>query len=84
MTWTEIEAYRQLEQEYEQELARFKEEESAYREAVTKGLSTPGLRETYEQLSTKRRELESKLDRLKQMRNNLAHRREEVGQEFVL
>jgi hypothetical protein len=83
MAWTEIETYRQLEQEYQQELAGFKLAEAAYREGTAQVPPPNNLREQYEQLAAKRVQLESMLERLRQMRHNLAHKREEVAQELV-
>lgn len=84
MAWSEIETYKQLEQDYQHALTQFNLEESAYRAAADMTPPPPDLQERYNKLAAKRLELEAKLLRLREMRNNLAHKREEVAQELAL
>jgi hypothetical protein len=84
MILSQVESYRQLQQEYEQELERFTHDESAYREAAAVDAAAPDLRARYDQLATERQSLEAKLELLKQLRLTLAQRREEVAQDFAV
>lgn len=85
MSWTEIESYRQLEQEYEREREQFVAEEKAYRDAIESGNGDASvLRGQYADLAAKRIALEHKFEALRQMRNNLAHKRDEVSRALVI
>jgi hypothetical protein len=80
MSWTDAEQYRQLEQDYERELRQFTREETDYREAAAKNSSDPALQKQYDELAMRRRELEAKHAALRELRNRLAHSREEASQ----
>lgn len=73
MAFTEVETYKQLEQEYQQKLQQYQAAEDDYRKAATeRSGSDPELVSQYEALASKRREVEQYYERLKGLRSELA------------
>ena len=84
MTWSEVEAYQQLQQDYDEARQAFLRDEATYREEAASGtVSDDALKQQYEQLAAKSLKLEEMHDQLRQMRHNLAQAREEVSQKAV-
>jgi uncharacterized protein with HEPN domain len=80
MALTDVESYRQLEKDYERALEEYAQLEATYRAAP---LGTEASRQAYEQLEAKSRELEDVYAKLRDMRNRLAHGREEAPQKVL-
>jgi uncharacterized protein YyaL (SSP411 family) len=85
MTWSEVEAYQQLQQDYDEARKAFLQDETAYRDAVAGGtVADDELEQQYAQLAASNLKLEEMHDQLRQMRHNLAQAREEVSQKAAL
>jgi Skp family chaperone for outer membrane proteins len=80
MALTDVETYRQLEKDYERALEEYGQLEAAYRGSA---LGSDSSRQVYEQLEAKSRELQELYAKLREMRNNLAQRREEAPQKVL-
>jgi phage shock protein A len=80
MALTDVENYRQLEQDYERALEEYGKLEATYR-ATDSGSKSSG--QAYEQLEAKSRELEDRYANLRDMRNRLAQVREEAPQKLL-
>ena len=75
--WSDVEAYRQLERDYERALQEYQREEAEYREALTeKGPDETALAAQYEQLQRMSADVQTRYDKLMEMRRNLASSRE--------
>ena len=73
MTWSEVEAYQQLQQDYDEARQAFLRDEATYRDAVAAGtVGDDELKQQYEQLAANSLKLEEMHDQLRQMRHNLA------------
>ena len=76
MAFADAENYRQLQQEYDRALESYQQAEAAYREAAQRDPTDPALAQQYEDLASRRRELEQQYDRLKEIRSGLASERD--------
>ena len=80
MALTDVESYRQLEKDYERALQEYAHLEAAYNAAPH---GTESSRQAYEQLEAKSRELQELYGKLRDMRQRLAHGREEAPQKVL-
>ena len=83
MAWPEIETYRQLEQQYKQELEGYQHLDVAYREASASKAPETVLKQRYDQLADKRQELDKVYSRLTEMRSELARAREDASKTLL-
>jgi hypothetical protein len=78
--WSDVEAYRQAERDYQRALEEYQREEADYREALTeKGPDETALAVKYEQLQKMGADVKARYDRLMEMRRELASSREQGG-----
>jgi hypothetical protein len=82
MAATEIESYRQLEQDYTQQQTEYEKAEEAYRRSADAGATDA--EQQYQGLMAKRETLERLYDELKSARSHLAQLREEASRATVL
>jgi hypothetical protein len=81
MALTDLESYRQIEQDYERALDEYGRLEAGYRAVADSSESSRHA--AYGQLEAKSRELEDLYAKLKDMRTRLAHVREEAPQKVL-
>jgi hypothetical protein len=75
MSWSGVESYRQLENEYQQALEDYTREEATYRELLSREPSSPELPSKYDELTKLQKKAEQLYSQLSTMRSELASAR---------